>query len=161
MPMTDNDRLRRMVGDRIPLGKDEGDAFFSNEELTDMLAEAGGNLNLAAVNGWLAKMAEFAKLIDTDISGANRKFSQMYKNAESMFEHYASVIGADTAAIVGRVVGRAVSLRETPCRPRVMATSSGFRLEAVNPEAKQIMANSHPEVFEADPDYPARGPVAT
>lgn len=150
-----------MVGDRLPPGGSEGEAFFSNAEIDDLLEEANNDLNRAAMNGWLAKMAEFAKLIDTDISGANRKLSQMYKQAEGMLRHYASVIGADADAVVGRVVGRAVNLRETGTRSRVMTGSGTFRSELHNPEARMIMANSHPETTDEDPSYPEAGAVAT
>lgn len=161
MAMTDELRLRRYVGDRIPPGQDDKAAFFSNEEIADLLEEANGNLNRAAMLGWFAKMAEFAKLIDTDISGANRRLSQMWKQADAMFRHYAEIIGVDAEAMIGRVVGRAVNLRETPARPRVMAGSATMRSELAFPEARKVMANSHPETTDEDPSYPEPGAVAT
>lgn len=163
MPVTNAEklRLRRMLGDRVPPGTDDSKCFFSDEEIVDLWDQAGGNLNAAAFQGWLDKMAEFVKLIDTDVSGAARKLSQMFKQAEAMAEHYGGIIGADVQAIVGRVVGRAINLRETTVPPAVMPTSSGFRLEAVNAEAKQVMLNSHPDTADVDPSYPEPGPVAT
>lgn len=163
MPISDDQKrqLRRMVGDRIPPGKDEGSCFFLDSEIEALWTEQGEDMNRAAFQGWLDKMAEFVKLIDTDISGAARRFSQMYKQAEGMAEHYGTLIGADVNAIVGRVVGRAINLRETPMPPLVMPVSSGFRSEAVNANAKQVLANSHPDTMEEDPSYPERGPMAT
>lgn len=159
MPITNQQRLRRMVGDRIPPGGDENSAFFSDAEIDDLISEAGESLNTAAFYGWLAKMAEFAKLVDRNVSGADMRLSQMYKQAEAMAKHYGTLAGV-TEAVIGRMVGRAVNLREEPCAPRVMPVSSGFRLEARNAEAKRIMQRSEPETLE-DPTYPAPGPVAT
>jgi hypothetical protein len=160
MPLTPVDRLRRMVGDRLPIGGNEADCFFANEEIQDLIDEAGSDMNLAALNGWLAKMAEFAKLVDRDTSGANIKLSQMYKNAESMARFYGTRIANMDASFVGHVIGRVVSLREAPCVPRVMTGSSGFRLEAHNTEARALMQRDKPETLE-DPTYPEPGPVAT
>lgn len=161
MPITDRDRVRRMVGDRFPPGGDEGDVFFSNEEIDDLIETAGGDLNLAAYSGWLAKMAEFAKLVDTDISGAQRKFSQMYKNAANMADHYEGLIENASAAVVGRVVGRVVNLRERRTRSPVMTGSGTYRTELGDSEARQIMHNSHPELVEVDETYPEPGKEAT
>jgi hypothetical protein len=149
------------VGDRIPVGGDDTKTFFTTAEIDDLWNQHIGNFNGAAFQGWLDKMAEYAKLIDSDISGAARKFSQLYKQAEGMLRHYGALIGADTESIIGRVVGRAINLRETVTPPAVMPVSSGFRSEARNARAKQILANSHPDTMDVDPSYPESGPVAT
>lgn len=153
--------LRRKLGDRIPPGEDEGETFFSDAEITELFNDAGEDMNRAAFQGWLDKMAEFVKLIDSDVSGAARKFSQMYRQAEGMARHYGGIVGADVEAIVGRVVGRAINLRETSSLPAVMPVSSGFRSEARNMQARQVMVNSHPDTYEEDPSYPEQGPVPT
>lgn len=161
MALDATQRLRRMVGDRIPPGgnTDGTDTFFSNEEITDLIEEAEGNLNVAAYAGWTAKMAEYAEFVDIDESGSTRRLSQLYKNAALMQAHYGKFMVALDAALVGRVVGRAVSLRETSCNP-VQTGSGTFRSELHNERAREIMRNSHPEVAEADETYPQPGAVA-
>lgn len=157
---SDFDRLRRMIGERIPVGKTDDDTFFTDEEIGDMLVQASGDFNRAAMFGWLAKMAEFAKLIDRNTSGADLPLSQMYKNAESMFKHYAKLVGEDAAYIMGRVVGRAINLRETNCSP-VMTGSGTYRTELRSTTARRLLMQKAPELLEQDPTYPQSGQVAT
>lgn len=153
-------RLRRMVGDRIPPGKTDDDTFFSDEEIADLFDQANENLNRAAMFGWFAKMAEFAKLIDRNTSGADLPMSQMYKNAERMFKHYAELAGEDTAAVVGRIVGRAINLRETPCT-QVMTGSGTYRTELYSTTARRLLLQAEPDLATEDPTYPQVGQVAT
>jgi hypothetical protein len=122
--LSPNERLRRMVGERIPPGGDETNTLFLEEEITDLIAAANDDLNVAALAGWYAKMAEFAKLVDAAESGTEKKLSQMFKNAEMMVKHFEEVTGLTAEAIAGRVVGRAVNLRED-CRRRRPSALSG------------------------------------
>lgn len=156
-----NKRLRRMLGDRIPPAGDENDAFFDNAEIQDLIDQYT-DLNVAAFYGWLEKMAEFAKLIDRNLSGADMRLSGMFKNAEAMSRHYGQLagIGDANSIIIGRMPGRAVSLRETCAVPAVMTGISGFRSEAHNPEMRTLMHHSEPETLE-EPTYPEPGAVAT
>lgn len=161
MAITPVDRLRRMVGDRIPPGKTDKDTFFTDEELQDMLDMNNDDINAAAAEGWLSKAAEFAKLIDQSRAGNTHKLSQMFKNAEAMAEHYAHFVKGDVDAIVGRVVGRAINLREGPTVERVQVGSATMRLELFNTEARALMHADNPELVEADPSYPQPGQVPT
>jgi hypothetical protein len=123
---TAEDKLRRALGDRLPIAGDDASAFFTDQDINDLLVESAGDLSHAAFLGWTARMAEYAKFVDIDESGSNRKLSQLLKNAILMVNHYGGLVGADTQAVVGRVVGRAVNLRE--CETvRVAGGSGTFR----------------------------------
>lgn len=157
---TERLRLRRMLGDRIPPGGDENDAFFATEEIDDLIA-THVDFNLAAFHGWLDKMAEFAKLVDRNISGADMRLSKLFNQAESMAKHYGALAGV-TEVVIGRMVGRAVSLRETGASIAVMTGAGAFRSEARNLEARRIMQRSHPEMLEDGHEtYPEPGVEAT
>lgn len=160
-------RLRRMVGDRYPVdavvGSEDAKCFFSDAEITDILLTNNNDINAAALEGWLTKMAEFAKLIDQQRSGTTLKMSQMYKNAASMAEHYGELVGGASAALVGRVVGRAINLRERGTGGlipydtvgEVHTRTSAHRTELHNTEARKILQNSHPDTIDVDPSYPS------
>lgn len=132
MPQTIEQRLRRALGERIPIGGSDQNTFFLDDEVSDLLVEAGNDFNRAALKGWQEKMAEYAKFVDVDESGSNRKLATLFKNAESMVRHYAGVVGVDVEAAVGHgVVGRAVNLREEPENPKVMHVSATRRFNYV------------------------------
>lgn len=158
---SDFERLRRMVGERIPVGKTADDTFFSDAEIEDLLIQGNQNFNRAAMFGWLAKMAEFAKLIDRNTSGADMPLSQMYKHAALMFKHYSELAGEDVVAIAGRVVGRAINMREDNSCPRVMTGATAYRTELHNMQARQLMMRDNPDLLEIDASYPQPGQVAT
>jgi hypothetical protein len=161
---TERDRLRRMAGDRIPLGKSEEHAFFTNAEIDDLITTANGDLNLAAYAAWLAKAAEFAKFIDIDESGSVRKMSQMYKNADMMVKHYEGLVEGVSAAVMGRVVGRAICLREDAenwLSPASGVASGSHRAYLEQPDQRIRFALDYPDTHEADPEYPAMHPQAT
>ena len=160
-------RLRRMVGDRYPIGAEAGNedakCFFSDAEITEMLESNNGDFNAAALEGWLSKMAEFAKLVTQERSGTTIRYSDMFKNAEKMANHYGELVGGATTAIVGRVVGRAVNLRERGVGGlipydtvgEVHVRTAAHRSELRSPEARAILQNSHPDTVEEDPTYPS------
>lgn len=149
MPLTLRDRLRRKLGDRIPPGASDDDAFFTDADLDDLLDEATNDLNLAAANGWVDKMAEFVKLVDREDAGSTRRLSQLARNAKLMVDHYAGLAGLSGSVVIkGRSVGRAISLRDYEFDP-VMATSGTMRFLGSQPE---LIRHSNPDVPEG---YPA------
>ena len=132
MAQTIQQRLRRALGERIPTGGSDQNTFFLDAEIDDLLLESGNDFNRAALKGWQEKMAEFAKFVDVDESGSNRKLATLFKNAQAMVRHYAEVVGVDVNAAMGHgVVGRAVNLREEYEAPAVMHVSATRRFNYV------------------------------
>jgi len=92
-------RLRALLGERVVSGDDISNSFFTDEEVFGLLNMANQNLNLAAMYGWSIKAAEFARLIDYDESGSNRKLSQRYRQAQSQLTFFQQQVTADSAAV--------------------------------------------------------------
>lgn len=107
--------LRRRLRDVLTDPADDSGAFFSDDEIHTFLAINGGNLNAAALDGWLIKAAHFSKFVDVDESGSSRRLSQMFKNAEAMVNFYRKATDADEATTATwrkqGIVGRVASLR--------------------------------------------------
>lgn len=151
-----------MVGDRLPVNAPEDDtnAFFTNEEIADILDQATNDLNLAAAIGWAAKMAEFVKFVDRDDAGSTRKLSQLAKNADLMLAHYSKLSGHTTAEVKGRAAGGVISLRESRLSrsPAAGFATATHRFLGSEPQ-RQIMVNSHPD--QDLEGYPAPMPEPT
>lgn len=102
--MADSDTLRLYLGERIPAGGTDADTFFSTTEIQDLLDRHPESLNGAAAEGWRAKAAEFATLVDTSESGGSEKMSQMHKQALEMEAKYAALAAADEDIVQGGTV---------------------------------------------------------
>src|SRR6478736_3896126 len=127
MALTAATRLRALLGERIPNGLDSSDTFFSDTEINDLIDEAGSRgLTFAAAVGWTWKMAEFARLIDVNESGSDRKYRQKYINAKQQAEYFQAQADATAAQIMtsARVVGKSVPWARpwTDEFPRVLFT---------------------------------------
>lgn len=86
--LTDNQRLRDLLGEPIPPGGTEADTLFTEEKITDLLLQANGDLDRAAFEGWRAKAASLSNLVDTTEGNSQRKFSQLLDNANDMVKMY-------------------------------------------------------------------------
>lgn len=112
MAITDNDRLRSMLGEEIPAGGVEGDTLFTNEKVTDLLSSAGGDLDAAAVTGWQIKAAHYADLVDVAEGNSSRKMSDLHKNALAMVKYYrgddliAAGVGTGRNVVIGTIQRR-------------------------------------------------------
>lgn len=115
MPIPADEKLRLYLGDKIEAGQTEADKFFSNAEIADLIEEAGGDLIVAAAEGWTIKAAKFADLIDIDESGSTRKLTQRYRQAIERARYFAvKVTEAATASQAGfRAVAKVASLDES------------------------------------------------
>lgn len=77
--------LRKMI--------DEGDSTsYTDEQLTAVLDQAEGELNIAASEIWQQKAAQYSTLVDVSESGSSRHMSQLAKNALAMAAHYRAAI---------------------------------------------------------------------
>jgi hypothetical protein len=110
--LTDPDKLRLYLGERIPEGGTDADTFFSDDEIQDLLDTANAanqGLFFAAVLGWSAKAGEYARLIDINESGGDRKLSQRYRQALQQLNYYQGRAETDLLLLTsqGRFAGAA------------------------------------------------------
>lgn len=88
MALTDQDRLRGLLGEPIPEGGSASETLFSDLEIQDLLTQAGGNLDRAAYEGWRIIAAHFAQLVDTADGNASRAMSDLHDHAIKMIAMY-------------------------------------------------------------------------
>lgn len=93
MPVTDADRLRRALGERIPTGGSASDTMFSSDEIDDILLQGGSDDNLSAYYGWVAKTAELANLVDTAEGSSKREMGQLHTHALAQVKYYEGLTG--------------------------------------------------------------------
>lgn len=96
------DRLRGMVGERVPTNGVETDTRFSTEEIDWFLTNVD-TLNEAAVLAWQFKAAEFAELIDIAESGSARQMSQLYRHAKSQLDYFSWLVRTDLSNTLAHV----------------------------------------------------------
>lgn len=111
--------FRARVGERKedPNG-DGSETRFTDDEIDEIFLFVDGDIDLATLEGWIRKTAIFAELIDISESGTTRDMGQKFKNAKEMVNYWKGIAGDAAKArldgLRGRVVGRAVNLREIP-----------------------------------------------
>lgn len=88
--MTDSERLRLYLGESIPEGGTAADTFFTDAQVTDLLA-GSESVFAAAAEGWRIKAAEYSHLVDVSEGGSSRNLSALYKQALAELEHYGSL----------------------------------------------------------------------
>lgn len=104
MALTAEDRLRQLLGEKIPEGGADTETMFRNEEIEDLIARFPGNVELQALEGWRIKAALSASLVDTTEGNAQQKMSQLRAHAEEMVKMY---LRASSGATEGRTrIGR-------------------------------------------------------
>lgn len=105
MPMTDQDRLRALLGEDIPDGGTAADTLFKDSEIQEFISTSP-NLDRAAYEGWRVKAARLSNLVDTTDGNIQRKFSQLLDHANAMVKTFSHT---STGPTEGRTrVGRAV-----------------------------------------------------
>lgn len=98
--------LRVMLGESITAESPEADSMFTNEQLGKWITASSDNLNIAAVKGWQAKMANFAGLVNVTDGAASREFSDLMDHAEVMVKMYSKLALGPTVgrSRVGKIV---------------------------------------------------------
>lgn len=105
MPLTDNERLRSLLGEDVPEDGSAADTLFKDEEIDDFLATYS-DMERAAYEGWRVKAARLSNLVDNTEGNVQRKFSQLLDNALDMQKIY---LRSSSGATEGRTrIGRAV-----------------------------------------------------
>jgi len=92
--MTDVDRLRGYLGERIPEGGTESDTMFTDSQLLEILNNNNGDIPLATLDGWKYKAAEYAQMVDSAEGTAKRSLSDLHAHALEMVKYYG---GGDAA----------------------------------------------------------------
>lgn len=104
MPLTQNEKLRQLLGEDVPADGDESDTLFSDEEIEDLL-DTNADVERAAYEGWRVKAARLSNLVDTTEGNSQKKFSQLLDNANDMIKIY---LRSSQGSTEGRTrVGRA------------------------------------------------------
>jgi|SRR5882672_424352 len=88
MAVSDVDRLRALIGEKIPDGGEETDTQFSNVEMENLLLDSGYHLERAAFEGWRLKAAIYADLVNVTEGNASRQMSDLHKHALDMVKAY-------------------------------------------------------------------------
>lgn len=63
---------------------------YTDEQLSDLIDAAAGNLNVVAVEVWQQKAASYAELTDVQEGNSIRKMSNLYSQALKMAGYYAT-----------------------------------------------------------------------
>lgn len=87
MPLTDNERLRSLLGEDVPVDGSAAETLFSDEEIDDLLNRFS-DMERAAYEGWRVKAARLSNLVDNTEGNIQRKFSQLLDNALDMQKGY-------------------------------------------------------------------------
>ena len=108
MAMSDEARLRLLLGEKIPEDGTDADTMFTDDEIKDFLEMSEDNMDRAAYEGWRAKAAQFSNLVDTTEGNYSRKFGQLLANANAMAKQYLRSSGGLTEGRtrIGRIVRR-------------------------------------------------------
>jgi hypothetical protein len=124
-------RLRRLTGEHGP-------EFYSDAEMQEMLtaytAQGETDYDRAALAIWAEKMARYASMVDMAESGAERKLSQLYKNAQGMYALYSKKVQDKDDELAAKVADIRVAGRSTtiwggvPVLDRVLHEGLGPRL---------------------------------
>lgn len=105
MPLSEDERLRQLLGEQYPDGGNASDTLFSDREIEDLL-ELHTDLERAAYEGWRVKAAKLSSLVDNTEGNVQRKFSQLLDNALDMLKEYrrSSAGPTEGRTRVGRIV---------------------------------------------------------
>ena len=97
--------LRALLGEQIPEGGTEADTLFSDELLSSWLL-VNPDIERAAYDGWRAKAAEMANLVNVTDGAAVREFSDLHEHALNMVRLYqrSSAGPTEGRTRVGRIV---------------------------------------------------------
>jgi len=106
MALSNAQRVRSLLGESIPSGGRASDTMFSDAQIEDFLTLANDDVERAAYEGWRAKAANFANLVDVTEGNASRSFSDLLDNANSMVKLFAKSSGGSTEGKtrIGKIV---------------------------------------------------------
>lgn len=102
---TQIDDLRVKLGEIIPSGGTESDTMFTNAQISSWI-DSTSNIATAAVEGWEAKLAQWASLVTVIDGAAARELSDLMDHGELMLKYYTrKALGpARTRSRVGKII---------------------------------------------------------
>lgn len=89
MAITENSRVRALIGEAIPVGGTEADTLFTDEQIDDLLTRhttVSGSL----AEAWQMKAAALSDMVDVKEGDSAEHLSQMHKQALEMVKHYSN-----------------------------------------------------------------------
>lgn len=95
MALTDNEKLRSLLGESVPVDGSASDTLFTDEAIQGLIDE-NPDLERAAYEGWRTKAADLSNLVDNTEGNIQRKFSQLLDNALDMVKLYQRSSGGPT-----------------------------------------------------------------
>lgn len=78
---------------RLLIGQPDNTPPYTDDELSDRIDAADGDLDLVAYNIWTEKAASYSDAVDMTESGSSRKLSQLVDNALKMASRFESGAG--------------------------------------------------------------------
>lgn len=90
MAISDVERVKQL------LGETGSEPLFTDGEIQDLLDGADGDTERAAYEGWRAKAAKFADLVDVTEGNASRAMSDLHDHALKMVSLYARASAGPT-----------------------------------------------------------------
>ena len=85
--ITNEQRLRKLLGESIPTGGTAADTLFSDDEIADLLTRHVEPENCLA-EGWGMKAAALADLVTTVEGSSQRKLSDLHDHAMAQVKFY-------------------------------------------------------------------------
>lgn len=106
MPLTSEEHLRMNLGEQIPSDGVDEDTMFSDTEIEHFLLLGNGDVNQASYHGWVAKMANFANLVNVNEGNAARELGELHKAAKRMVDQYVGYVATPSRgrARIGQIV---------------------------------------------------------
>jgi len=100
-------QLRLLIGEPIPTGGSEDDTLFTDLQVRSWI-DSNPDMERAAYDGWRAKAAQFANLVNVTDGASSREFGDLLDNARAMVTMYSrsSTGPTEGRARVGRIVRR-------------------------------------------------------
>ena len=97
--------VREKIGETIATGETEGDTLFSDAQITLWITSTT-SLDGAALEGWKAKAAHWAGLVNVTDGAASRAFSDLLDHAQTMIKMYSGLAAGPTngRTRVGKIV---------------------------------------------------------
>lgn len=87
--------VREKIGESIPAGGSASDTLFTDAQVKawisnppNLNSDSTFNLYRAAIQGWDAKMAAVANLVDVTDGASQRKLSDLFAHAQQMIKRY-------------------------------------------------------------------------
>ena len=107
MNRTDAQRVRALLGESYESPMTDADTMFSDEEIEDLLEEAGdAGVKAAAYYGWMEKAGNYAALVNVNEGNAAREMSDLHRQAMRMADRYVGYVETPSRgrARMGKIV---------------------------------------------------------